>query len=693
MKLLLFFALLTILFCCSGPSKNVLLSEFDTPYQAPPFDKIGPAFYGPAYQKALAEHDAELAQITDNPAAPTFENTVAALDRSGVLLDRVRNIFSNMNSAMTDDRMQKIAKDMAPVLSKHKDDILMNAKLFARIKTVFDQKESLELDTEQSKLLEEYYKDFVRGGANLPAEQKEKLQKLNKEISVLTVQFGENLLKDKNAFELVITDQKDLAGLPDGVIQAAAEAGGHDGKWVFTLDKPSLIPFLQYSEKRPLREKMFKAYINQGDNDNEYDNKSVLKKIADLRIQRAQLLGYQTHADYVLEENMAKEPANVYRLLEQLWQPALEKAEEEAAALQDMIVAGGETFKLEPWDWWYYTEKLRKQKYDLDDAVLRPYFKLENVRDGAFEVANKLFGISFREITNVPVYHPEVRVFEVTESDGSLVGLLYTDYFPRPSKRGGAWMSSYRKQWKLDGENITPHIVNVCNFTKPAGDKPALLSFDEVETLFHEFGHALHGLLSDCTYRSLSGTAVPRDFVELPSQIMENWVAQPRVLRSFAKHYQTGEPIPPELVEKIVASGKFNQGFKTVEYLAASFLDMDWHTLTEPPDMGVNEFEKRSMEKINLLSEIVSRYRSTYFRHIFTSGYSSGYYSYIWAEVLDADAFEAFKENGLFDRETATAYRDNILAKGGSRDPMVLYKSFRGSEPEIGPLLRNRGLN
>ena len=559
-----------------------------------------------------------------------------------------------------------------------------------------DQKDSLDLNAEQSMLLEKFYKGFVRSGANLDDDGKARLREINKEMSLLTLQFGENILKEDNAFELVIEKEEDLAGLPDAVIKGAAEAAqglGHEGKWVFTLHKPSMIPFLQYSEKRDLREKIFKAYINRGNNDNELDNKANATRLAALRVERAKLLGYDTHAHFVLEENMAKVPKNVYDLLYQLWEPALKMAKKEVKELQKMIDNEGKDFKLKPWDWWYYAEKLKKAKYDLDEEMLRPFFKLENVIQGVFDVANKLWGIQFVERFDIPKYHEDVKIFEVQEADGTHIGILYTDYFPRASKRGGAWMNSFRKQSKKNGKMVTPVICNVGNFSKPTGDKPSLISFEEVTTLFHEFGHALHGLLSNCTYRRLSGTSVSRDFVELPSQIMENWAKHPEVIKTYAKHYETGEPIPQELVDKITKASLFNMGFITVEYLAASFLDMDWHTLTEAEEQDCFEFEDKSLNKIGLIPEIVVRYRSPYFNHIFAGGYSSGYYSYIWAEVLDSDAFEAFKETSLFDQDTAQSYRKNILEAGGTEDPMTLYKRFRGAEPSVEPLLKKRGLN
>ena len=676
--------------------KNPFFSDYNTPFETPQFEKIKEEHYLPAYKEGMKQQQMEIDAIVNNTEVPTFENTIEAMESTGDLLTKVRNVFDNMTSAHTNDELQSIAKEASPLLSKHRDDINLNEKLFERVKAVYDQKDKLNLSIEQNKLLEKDYKDFVRGGANLDEKKKAKLREINKELSLLTLQFGENILKENNAFELVIEKEEDLAGLPEAVITGAAEAAkerGHEGKWVFTLHKPSLIPFIQYSDKRELREKIFKAYINRGNNNNELDNKAILTRIAALRVEKANLLGYKTHADFVLERNMAKQPENVYELLNKLWEPALKIAKKEAKELQEMIYKEGKNYKLEAWDWWYYAEKLKKAKYELDEEMLRPYFKLENVRDGAFFVANKLFGIQFAERTDIPKYHEDVKVFEVKEADGSHIGILYTDYFPRASKRGGAWMNSYRKQSRQKGKEVTPVICNVCNFSKPTGDKPALLSFEEVTTLFHEFGHALHGLLSNSTYKKLSGTAVSRDFVELPSQIMENWTSEPEVLKMYARHYETGEVIPQELIDKLKNAAHFNQGFATVEYLAASFLDMDWHTLTESKEQDVFEFETNSLNKIGLIPEIVVRYGSPYFGHIFSGGYSSGYYSYIWAEVLDADAFEAFKETSLFDKNTAQAFRKNILEPGGTEDPMTLYKRFRGAEPKVESLLKKRGLN
>ena len=673
--------------------ENPFFNEYKTPFNVPPFEEIKEEYYLPAFKEGIKENQKEINAIIKNSEKPTFKNTIEALEISGRLIGKVGYVFYNLLSSNTNEQMQQISEEVAPLLSKNSDDIILNENLFERIKAVYDEKEKQNLTAEQSKLIEETYKDFVRNGANLKEEHKERLRKINEELSVLTLKFSDNILTETNAFKLVIENKDDLTGLPESVIQNAkeeAEESGYKGKWIFTLHKPSFIPFLQYSSKRDLREEIFKAYINRANNNNENDNKNIIKKIVSLRIERAKLLGYKTHADYILEKTMAKTPENVNKLLNQLWEAALPVAIKEASELQEMIYKEGNKFKLKPWDWWYYAEKLRKEKYDLNEEDLRPYFKLDKVREGAFSVASKLYGISFTEIKDISKYHPDVRAFEVKDLDNSHIGILYTDYFPRTSKRAGAWMDDFRKQCCIFNE--TPVICNVGNFSKPAGNMPSLLNYDEVETLFHEFGHALHGLLSKCEYESLSGTSVPRDFVELPSQIMENWAIQPEVLKSFAYHYKTGEPIPDELIDKIKKSSSFNQGFATIEYLAASYLDMDFHTLTEIDNFDVSEFEKDSMNKIGMIPEIIVRYRSSYFNHIFNNGYDAGYYSYIYAEVLDADAFESFKANGIFDKKTAQSFRQNILEKGGTEDPMVLYKKFRGSGPAIEPLLKKRGL-
>jgi peptidyl-dipeptidase Dcp len=675
---------------------NPLMGEFDTPYQVPPFDKIKVEHYLPAVKEGIKRHQAEIDAIVNNSEPATFENTLEALEKSGSMLTRVNNVFDVLQDSMTNPDMQKAAKKIAPLNTKHGDSIRLNEKLFARIKAVHEKKDSLNLSKEQDKLLEKYYKDFVRGGANLDPEQKTRLKAINEELSLLSLKFGDNILEENNRFKMVLENKEDLAGLPQSSIDAAAEAAkenGLEGKWVFTLHKPSLIPFIQYSDKRELREKMFKGYITRGDHNDKLDTKAILLKMAGLRAEKAKLLGYETHAHYQLEENMAKNPDTVYKFLHRLWKPALEMAKREAKALQEMIDKEGGNFKLQPWDWWYYAEKLKKAKYELDDNILRPYFKLENVRNGVFAVATKLFGIKFIKRSDITSYHKDAEVFEVQEADGTHVGILYVDYFPRASKRGGAWMNAFRKQSNREGKMVRPVITNNGNFSKPTADKPALLTFEEVLTMFHEFGHALHGLLSDCTYEKLSGTDVAIDFVELQSQIMENWASHPEVLKMYAKHYQTGEVIPQELVDKVKKAGQFNQGFATVEYLAASFLDLDWHSLTGTEGLDVNDFETKKLNEIGLIPEIVVRYRSSYFSHIFSGMYSAGYYSYIWAEVLDADAFEAFKEKGIFDPATAKSYRENILERGGTEDAMELYKRFRGREPKVEALLKKKGLN
>jgi len=680
---------------CTKQEKNPFFSEWKTEFSLPPFDQIQKEHYIPAFEKGIEQEKQEIENIVENKDDPTFENTLEALEKSGALLRKVSNVFNVLNGSMTDEEMQKIDEQVTPLLSNHRDDILFNEALFSRIKTVYEQRDQLDLTQEQMTLLEKYYQDFIRGGASLSQEKKDELRKINEELSNLSMKFGQHVLKENNRYELVIDKEQDLAGLPQSVIDGASKAAedrGYDGKWVFTLHRSSITPFLTYSDRRELREKIFKAYINRSSHGDELDNTEIASRIAYLRVKRAHLLGYKTHAHYVLEENMAKKPQNVYDLLYQIWEPALQKAKQESSELQELINEEGKDFKLQPWDWWHYAEKLKKKKFELSDEMVKPYFELDNVREGAFYVAHQLYGIEFVERTDLPKYHPDVKVFEVKDKDGSHIGVFFADYYSRASKRGGAWMNSFRKQYRLKGKETTPVVTNNLNLTKPGGDNPTLLNFSEATTLFHEFGHALHGLLSDCTYPRLSGTSVPRDFVELPSQIMEHWASEPEVLKVYAEHYQTGEPIPQELIDKIEKAGHFNQGFATVEYLAAAFLDMDWHTLSEPEEHDVSKFEKNSMDEIGMIPEIVVRYRTPYFQHIFAGGYSSGYYSYIWSEVLDCDAFHAFKETSLFDEETANSFRNNILEKGGTQDPMVLYKNFRGKEPEVKYLLEKRGL-
>ena len=677
-----------------APGDNPFFSAFNTPFQVPPFRQIKADHYLPAFTEGIRQQKKEIEAIVNNPEAPDFANTIAALDRSGSLLQTVDLIFNAMKSADSSPQFQEIVQKVSPLLAGHKDDILLNAGLFKRVKEVYRQKDRWNLSEEQQMVLELNYRDFVRGGANLSPEKQARLRQINQELSVLEDRFRTNILGENDRFRLVIDKKADLAGLPAWAIDAAAEAAarqGQQGQWVFTLDKPSLIPFLQFSRQRPLREKIFTAYIDKCDKGDDLDNKATLIKILSLRSEKARNLGYTNYAQYMLEENMAKNPQAVYDLLYKLWKPFLALAKKEAQELQQLIHKEGDTFKLKPWDWWYYAEKLKKAKYRIDDNLIRPYFKLENVRDGAFYLANKLYGLKFIQRSDIPTYHPEV--FEVQEADGSHVGILYMDFFPRSGKQSGAWMNNIREEITRDGKRIAPVVTNNANFPRPAGDTPSLLNFDEVETLFHEFGHGLHGLLTRCNYQKTSGNSIPMDFVELPSQVMENWVTEPEMLKVYARHYKTGNVIPGELVEKIKKSKLFNQGFDTVEVLAAALLDMDWHTAENPGKLEVTKFETASLNKIGLIPEIVVRYRSTYFRHIFSGSYAAGYYSYTWAEVLDADAFAAFKETGrLFHRKTAMAFRKNVLEKGGTADPMVIYKRFRGAGPKIDALLERNGL-
>ena len=675
--------------------ENPFLKEYNTPYQVPPFHEIRNEHFKPAFLEGMRVQKGEIEAIANSAARPTFENTIIAKENSGELLRKVSTVFFNLSSAHTNKEIQALSQELAPVLSKHSDDIFLNDKLFKRVKTLWDSKASLGLSKEQERLLELEYKAFVRSGANLSEADKEKLRALNGELSVLSVKYGNNILSETNAFELVIEDKKDLAGLPDNLVEAAAntaKARGKEGKWVFTLQNARVMPFLQYSPNRELRFKIWNAYQLRGNNDNEADNKAIAIKESNLRNEKARLLGYANHAAYVLEQSMAKTPERVYELLNQLWAPALSNAKIEESDIRKLMLSEGVTGDVKPHDWRYYTEKIRKQRFDLDEQELKPYFSLEKVREGIFMVTEKLYGLKFEQVKNVPVYHPDVTAWKVTEANGTEVGLLYMDMHPRPSKRGGAWMTSYRPQATLKGKRVPPVISIVCNFTPPTADAPALLTFDETTTFFHEFGHALHGLLSNVNYRSMAGTAVSRDFVELPSQIMENWAADPEVLKMYAKHYKTGAVIPDALIEKLEKSGTFDQGFATTEYLAASLLDLDYHTQSSDIKIGANEFEKKSMEKIGLIASIIPRYRTTYFQHIFAGGYSAGYYSYIWSGVLDTDAYSVFKNTELFNPEKAASFRKNILEKGNTEEAMELYKRFRGSEPSITPLLKKRGL-
>lgn len=689
------------LMACSGNKEksadavNPFFTEYATPFGVPPFDEIKLEHYKPAFLKGMEEQVKEIDAIVNARSMPDFENTIVALDQSGQLLRRVSAVFYGLNSANTSDEMQALSKELSPLLSKHSDDISLNPRLFERVKQVYDNKEKFNLDKEQTKLLEETYQDFVRGGANLDSAKQAKLRQLNSEIAMLQLTFGQNMLKETNAFQLVIDKKEDLAGLPESLIAnaaAAAKAAGMEGKWLFTLHNPSVMPFLQYADNRALREKIFKGYINRGNNNNDADNKEVVKTLLQKRLEKAQLMGYEDYASFVLEDRMAKTSANVYNLLDEVWTPALKQAKAELADIQNEIKKEGNYFEAEGWDWRYYFEKAKKAKFNLDENQIRPYLPLDQVREGAFYVANKLYGITFTQLKDMPLPHPDALCFECKDKDGTHLGVLYMDFFPRASKRGGAWCGSYRSQTYADGKRQGPVVTIVCNFTQPAAGEPALLSADEAATLFHEFGHGLHNLFKDVHYYGVSG--VPRDFVELPSQIMEHWVFEPEVLKVYAKHYKTGEVIPAELIEKLDKSGKYGQGFATTEYLAASLLDMDYHVLKEiPADFDVMAFEQQTLGKRGLLKQIPSRYRTTYFNHTMGGGYTAGYYSYIWAEVLDADAFQAFKETGdIFNQDLAQKFRTYILTPGGIDDAMDMYKNFRGKEPGTDALLKNRGL-
>lgn len=676
--------------CTTQTETNPFLTEFQTPYGVPPFDQIKLEHYEPAFMKGIDEQNANIQAITSNAEAPTFDNVIVAFDNSSPILDRVGGVFYNLTEAETTDELTALSMKLAPVMSEHNDNILLNEALSAKIKDVYQQKDSLQLTTEQRRLLEKTYKSFVRSGANLPADKQARLREINKQLSTLGIRFDKNILNENNEFKLFVDKEEDLTGLPEWFRQSAAaeaKAAGQEGKWLFTLHNSSRLPFLQYSANRPLREKVYKAYIQRGNNNDKNDNKKIITEIVSLRLEKARLLGFDCYSNFVLDNTMAKDSKTVMDFLNNLWQYALPKAKAEAAELQKLMDRENKGEKLEAWDWWYYTEKLRKEKYNLEEEQIKPYFKLENVREGAFAVANKLYGITLTPMDSIPVYNPDVQVFEVKDADGSQLGIFYTDYFPRAGKSGGAWMSNYREQ---QGD-IRPLVCNVASFTKPVGDTPSLLTIDEVETLFHEFGHALHGLLTKCQYKGTSGTNVVRDFVELPSQINEHWATEPEVLKMYAKHYQTGETIPDELIEKILNQKTFNQGFITTELMAAAFLDMNLHNLTDTTGLDVVAFEKEAMDRLGLIPEIAPRYRTTYFSHII-GGYAAGYYSYLWANVLDNDAFEAFKENGIFDRHTADLFRRNVLEKGDSEDAMTLYRNFRGAEPQLEPMLKNRGM-
>ena len=674
---------------------NPLLDQPATPYGVPAFDQVKTEHYLPALEEAIRENKAEIDAIVNGDPIATFENTIEALDRSGLLLDRVTGVFFNVLEADGNDEMDAIAEKVSPMLSDLSAYIILNDALFERVKAVYDQRESLDLTPEQMRLLTETYKGFADNGANLPADKKERLKQINEELDLLSLQFGRNVVAETNSCQRFITNEEELKGLPESAKAFAAEeaaAAGHPGEWLFTPKRTSFTPVLQYCENRELRKQLLMDYTTRANHDNDNDNKAVIIREMQLRIERANLFGYDNPADYILKDCMAKNHQTVDAFLQSVWTPSLAAAKREAAELQKLLDADLPGEKLQPWDWWYYAEKLRKAQYALDEEEIKPYFELSNVRKGAFGVASKLYGLQFEPLQDMPVYNPEVEVFKITDAAGELIGILYTDYFPRAGKRPGAWMNQILPQY-IDAEGVDhrPVIINVGNFNKPTAGNPSLLSMDDVETLFHEFGHALHGLLSRAHYKSLSGTNTPRDFVELPSQFMENYAYQPEVLKTYAFHYQTGEVIPDELIQKINAAGKFNQGFVTTELLSASILDMDFHELTTAEGLDVNAFEAESLNKMGMIDEIIVRDRPTFYNHIFTTGYEAGYYSYTWSAVLDADAFAAFKETGdLFDPATAAKFR-HLLEQGGTRDAQELYLEFRGKEADPQHLLRRKG--
>ncbi len=688
--------------CGKKEATNPFFVEWDTPFQVPPFEKIKTEHLKPALEEGMAQQLAEIEEITNNPEAPTFENTIAALDYTGSLLTKVLYVYSNFNSALITPEIEVLALEMSPKLSAHSDNISLNANLFQRVRTVYEQKDQLSLNSEQQRLLEKTYKGFIRSGAAIPQEKQERFREINQLLATLSVQFSQNVLGDVNNFRLIIENEADLAGLPQGAIEAAAETAAQnelEGKWMFTLHNPSVMPFLYNSENHELRKKMQQAFVNRGNNGNEFDNNAIIGQMVNLRLERSNILGYSSFAEYSLEETMAKNIPNVMNFLKRVWDFALPMARQEARMMQDLINKRGGNYQLAAWDWRYYVEQVRKEKFDLNEEEVRQYFELNKVTEGVFKVIERLWGLKFEERRDLPTYHEEAIPYVVTEADGTLVGVLYMDFHPRASKRSGAWMSSYRPQHiKPDGTFVHPVITIVCNFTRATATTPALLTFDEMRTYFHEIGHALHGLLSNVTYPSLSGTNVPRDFVELPAQIMENWAKDPKVLVDFAFHHETGEPITQELLDKIEAAGNFNQGFSTVEFVASAFLDMEYHTITTPfpqdkPEQVARITNELTIRKFNMMPEIHFRHGSTHFMHAFTWGYAAGYYSYLWAGLLDADAYEAFRETGdLFDQATAQRFRKYVLEAGGTADPMELYVKFRGAEPKEEHLLRQRGL-
>jgi peptidyl-dipeptidase Dcp len=687
---------LALMFAASFAQNPFLVKQWSTPHEVPPFDMIKTAHFMPAIKEGIKSHTAEIQQIIQNKQAPTFANTVEALENSGQLLYRTITILGVYTSSNTSDEIQKVDKESSPLLSEHYDGIYMNDLLFARVKAVYDKRASTKLVGEQAKLLEETYKRFVRNGALLPEAKKSRMKEINSKLSVLNVQFGENLLKATNGYYMTVEKESDLSGLPAVLIESAsafAKKKGLENKWAFGLSKTTVMPFITYADNRVLRKQLYEYYLNRC-NGGKYDNNPIIAEIVALRAEKAKLMGYTDYASYVLDDNMAKTPSNVEKLLNQLWKPALSMAKQEEADIQDMIIKEGGSFKVQPWDWFYYTEKIRLARYDLNEAEMKPYFPVDSVRKGVFYASGKLFGLTFKKKTDLPVYNNKVETYEVYEANGVLAGILYVDYYAGPSKRSGAWMNNYRDQKKVNGKDIRPIISINFNYPAPADGETTLLTWEEVSTFFHEFGHALHGILTRCTYASLSGTAVPRDFVELPSQIMENWANEPELLKVYAKHYKTGAVIPESLVTKMKNAEKFNMGFVTTEYLAAALLDMKYHSLGFENNIDPQLFEQLEMDKLGLIDAIPARYKSTFFQHVFAGGYSAGYYAYIWAEVLDADAYSYFRKNGVFDKATADSFRKNILEKGGTEDAMKLYRQFTGGkEPQVQPLIDRRGLN
>lgn len=676
-------------------AKNPFFGKYKTPHETIPFNKIKAAHYEPAFEEGIRQVKQEVDKIADNPAAPTFENTIVALERSGALLERVASAFFNLLSAESNDEMMEISQRVSPKLSESSNDIILNEKLFARIKSVYEQKDRLNLNTEDAKLLQETYESFAENGANLSPEDKEKFRKLSAEESLLTLTFDQNVLKDENSFEMLLTNEADLEGLPESVREAAAANAKEKGKtgWLFDLTAPSYVPFMRYSAKRDLREKLYRANMAVGNKDGEYDNRENIRKIANTRLAIANLLGYKTYADYALHRTMAKTPANVYKLLNDLLEAYRPTALNEYNKIQGFALGmEGKDFTVMPWDWSYYSEKLKDLTFNINDEMTRPYFELSNVKKGVFGLATQLYGITFKENKAIPVYHPDVTPYEVYDENGKFLAVLYTDFHPRDGKQSGAWMNGMKGQYKIDGKDSRPHIVIVMNFTKPTETKPSLLTFDEVETLLHEFGHAIHGMLADGTYESLSGTSVYRDFVELPSQLMENWLTEKEFLDQIAVHYQTGEKIPQEMVQKLIDASNFNTGYLCLRQLSFGFLDMAWHTLTSPFEGDIVAFERTAWQPAQVLPSVENTLMSSSFSHIFAGGYAAGYYGYKWAEVLDADAFAAFKAAGIFNRDVARSFRENVLSKGGTEDPMTLYVRFRGQEPTIDALLKRNGI-